>query len=352
MRPAGWRGVAAIVAVLMSAVAPAARAQGSTEEALAQGIGLYESLEIERALVVLRRVISPGSPFEVSRDQRVTAYKYLGAALAILGQRDSAVVYLRAALERDPFLDLDPDRFTTQEQAALTEARKRSFAAGLRPLAESRWSPATEAVTFSVVTTHEAAVRVEIQPSNGSNAIAIHDREGDGVREISWNGMLGTQLASPGVYELRIIGRSLTSGRVDSMSLPFTIRHDFPPLEDTLPALLPTELLPERRPPSAGRTSLLKGLAVASAAMLLPTVAGNARLREGGNGMATLAATAAIGAGVTAFVITRRSPEIPANIAHNTARRSARESANTAIRIRNEARIAMTKLVFVPGAPR
>ena len=348
-RSLGFMGLATILTI---ATPPAARAQGSTDEALSQGIGLYESLEVERALVLLRRVISPSSPFEVSREQRVTAYKYLGAALAILGQSDSSIVYFRAALERDPFLDLDPDRFTQQEQAALAEARKRSFAAALRPLVESRWDPAREEVTFSVVTTHQAALRVEIQPADGGAAVAIHDREGDGVREVSWNGVLGTRLAPPGPYEVRVIARSLLTSRVDSTALPFTIRHDFPALEDTLPELLPQALLVERHPPSAGRTSLLKGVAVATATLLLPRLAGNSRLREGGSGAARMAAGVAAGAGVMAFVITRRSPEIPANIAANNQRRAERAAVNAAILRRNQERLALTKLLLVPGAPR
>ena len=345
-------GTFALAAALSLLPGRVAVAQGNTDEALSRGITLYENLQIEQALVLLRRVISPSSPFEVSRHQRVTAYKYLGAALAILGQSDSSVVYFRAALERDPFLDLDPDRFTQQEQVALAEARKRSFAVGLRPLVESRWDPAREQTTFVPVTTHQAALRLEIQAGDGGPAIALHDREGDGVREIGWNGILGTRLAAPGAYELRVIGRSLLTGRVDSTSLPFTLRHDFPALEDTLPALRPDELLPERRPASAGRSSLLKGVAVATASLIIPRLAGNSRLRDGGNGMSTIAATAATGAGVAALVMIRRNPEIPANVARNNQRRAERAEINAAITRRNQERLALTKLVLIPGAGR
>ena len=341
-----------LVAALFALPGSIANAQGNTDEALSQAITQYENLEVERALIGLRRVISPSSPFEVSRQQRVTAYKYLGAALAILGQSDSAVVYFRAALERDPFLDLDPDRFTQQEQKALAEARKQSFATGLRSLVESRWDPAREQTTFAAVTTHQAALRLEIVPGDGGPAIALHDREGDGIREIGWNGILGTRLAPPGAYELRVIGRSLITGRVDSTSLPFTLRHDFPTLEDTLPELRPDELLPERRAPSAGRTSLLKGMAVATATLIIPRLAGHSHLRDGGSGISTIAATAATGAGVMALVVTRRSPEIPANIAQNDRRRAERAAVNAAIARRNQDRLALTKLVLIPGAGR
>lgn len=341
-----------VMLVLFVGVAPRLQGQDNTDEALRQSVTLYENLEVERALVLLRRVISPSSPFEVSREQRVTAYKYLGAALAILGQSDSSIVYFRAALERDPFLDLDPDRFTQQEQAALAEAKRRSFATASRPLVAKRWDPAHEEVSFSVVTTHQAALRVEIQPLEGGTGAVIYDRETDGVREIAWNGAIGTRLAPAGLYELRVIGRSLLTGRVDSAALPFTIRHDFPQLEDTLPPLLPENLLPERHPASAGRSSLLKGLAVASVALLIPRLAGNGDLRDGGNGLAATAATAAAGAGVFAFVVRRRAPEIPANIARNNARRAERVAANVEIVRRNADRLAQTRLVLAPGAPR
>ena len=341
-----------LLAAGLLVAAPQLQAQDNTDEVLRHSVGLYEKLQVELALMQLRRVISPSSPFEVSREQRVTAYKYIGAALAILGQRDSSIVYFRAALERDPFLDLDPERFTQQEQAALAEAKRRSFATAARPLADRRWDPAREEISFSVVTTHQAALRVEIQPLDGGAAAVLYDRETDGVREIGWNGAIGTRLAPEGLYELRLIGRSALTQRVDSASMPFTIRHDFPRLEDTLPALLPAELLPERHPPSAGRSSLLKGFAVAGAALLIPRLAGNGAFREGGNGFATTAATAAAGAGVFAFVARRRAPEIPTNIARNTVRRAERAAVNAEIARRNAERLAQTRLVLIPGAPR
>jgi hypothetical protein len=180
----------------------------------------------------------------------------------------------------------------------------------------------------------------------------LHDREGDGIREVAWNGMLGGRLAPAGMYELRIIGRSLLGGRVDSTNALFTLRHDFPPLEDTLPDLAPTELLPERHGRSAGRSALLKGMAVAAVTMLIPQVAGNPALRDGGSGVAAAAAGTAAGAGVAAFIIRRRNPEIAANIALNNVRRSRRRADNAAIAARNIERIAATRLELVPTAAR
>jgi tetratricopeptide (TPR) repeat protein len=346
--------VSALLLVPLALIAAPSRAtaQSSTDEALNRAIALYEKLDVELAMVILRRVISPSSPFEVSREQRVRAYTYLGATLAILGQSDSAVVYFRAALERDPFVDLDAARFTPQEQRALAEAKRLSFATAARPLVSTRWDPARDQVTFSAVTTHSAALRVEIQPANGGTPAVLYDREGDGIREVTWNGMIGPRLAAPGMYELRVIGRSLLGGRVDSASASFTLRHEFPTLEDTLPDLSSNDLLPERHAPKAGRSALLKGMAVAAVTILIPRLAGNSELRDGGSGIAATAAGTAAGAGVAAFLIRRRRPEIAANIAINDRRRALRAAENAAIASRNADRIAATRLELIPTVAR
>src|SRR6185503_15648719 len=95
-------------------------------------------------LLLLRQVVSPSSPFEVSPAQRVEAYKYLGASLAIIGMRDSAVVYFRAALERDPFTDLEPQLFTPDQLATFGQARQLTFSLGARPVTPIRLDPRGE----------------------------------------------------------------------------------------------------------------------------------------------------------------------------------------------------------------
>jgi hypothetical protein len=329
-----------------------ADAQGNTDEALSQAVSLYENLDVERALILLRRVVSPSSPFEVSREQRARAYTYLGATLAILGQSDSAVVYFRAALERDPFIDLDSERFTPQERAALAEAKRQTFALAARPVRAVEWDPAREQVNFTAVTTHDALLRIELHALAGGPPAVLYERDGNGVRDVPWNGMIGAKVAPAGVYELCIVGRSTTSGRTDSTLTTFTLEHQHEPLEDTLPDLAPSELLPERRPPNAGRTSLLKGVAIAGAALIVPALVGNGDLREGGNGLALTAATAAAGAGVAAFIIQRRSPGIPQHVAHNAELKRQRAATNAEIARRNADRLARTRLRLLPGAAR
>src|SRR5207237_515973 len=82
--------------------------------------------------------VSPNWPFEVTREQRVEAYKYLGACLTLAGKRDSAVLFFRAAIERDPFTELDPNLFTPAQLATFGEAQRRTFAVAVRPVASAR----------------------------------------------------------------------------------------------------------------------------------------------------------------------------------------------------------------------
>ena len=343
--------VALALAFLAAAVPARLSAQAGTAETLDEAVGLYQDLQVERALALLRQIVSPSSPFEVSRAQRVRAYTYLGASLAILGQRDSALVYFRAALERDPFVDLDPMVFTITERDAFAEARLGLFVVGLRPLQGERIDPAREAFSFTAVTTHEGTLALTARPVDGSAAIPIGGGEGEGVREVRWSGLAPDgRFAPPGRYALVAVGTSHLSGRSDSVVAFFDLAHERPALEDALPPLRADELLPDRHRRSAPARALARGLGVAAGALLLGRVVGNPSLGEGRRGFAYGVAGAATIAGIAASLHRQRHPEIPENIAENRRRLEARARENAEIVARNAARIAETKLVIVPAA--
>ena len=71
----------ALLLALAGSLVPRLDAQGSTQDLLQQASAFYERLDVERALPLLRQVVSPSWPFEVTAAQRVAAYKYLGASL-------------------------------------------------------------------------------------------------------------------------------------------------------------------------------------------------------------------------------------------------------------------------------
>lgn len=345
------RRLLAVVGLVALIVPGRVGAQGNTAEMLAQAVRHYEDLQVERALGVLRQIVSPSSPFEVSREQRVQAYTYLGASLALLGRRDSAVVYFRAALERDPFVDLDAQRFTAQERDALAEARRRSFAVALQPIRPVRIQPGTGQVGFVYLTTHEASTQVGVRAPGMAERVVLAQREGTGLQELAWTGMLPNGQVTPsGVHEAWVIADSRLTNMRDSARIYFTVRHDFPALEDSLPSLGAQDLLPERHRPAGAAMELVRGFGVAAVALAAPLVVGNGDLGDGGRRLSGTVAGAAGVAGVVAFVARRRNDRIPMNIAENRRRVAAHAARNAEIAARNRARLAETTLLITPGA--
>jgi len=343
---------ATTTAGLLAVLAVPAAAQTRTEQLLARAEQLYDQLDIERALPILRQVVSPASPFEVTREQRVHAYVLLGASLVLAQMPDSGVLYFRAAIERDPFADLDPGRFTRAQLAAFGEARRLTFVVAARPVVPVRIDPRTERLTFAVLTTHDGTLRVELRSGATGETVVLFDGGNAGLREVVWNGLVGGRLASPGRYELTVAGQSRLGPWGDTARAYFDLRHDVTPLEDTLSALRPDELLPEHHPSSAARGDLFRGLGVAAGALLMPTVVANGKLAGVGESRLLSGTVAGLGVvvGVTAFAQRQRHRAIPENVATNARARAERAEQNAAIRSRNEERLAQARLVVTPAA--
>lgn len=336
---------------LVVIASPELGAQNETADLLHQSQLLYEQLEIERALPLLRQIVSPSWPHSISTEQRVQAYTYLGASLALTGVRDSALLYFRDAIVQDPFTDLDAQRFTPAQVALFRQAQRLTFAVAARPVAPARIDPRTEHATFIVVTTHPGSLRVELRPADGQAASVLFHDVNDGLREVPWNGLLSDgHLAPPGRYTLAAVGRSQLFGRSDSMRVYFTVAHGTPPLEDTLPDLAPAQLLPERVTVSAGRADVLKSLAVAAGAVAASSVAANGDLGRRGRPLAIVVSAAAGIGGVTALRSVRHERELPVNVVENRRRRAARAAANASIAQRNAEARAQTVLVILPAA--
>lgn len=340
--------VASLALVLVASRAIGAQTQ--TADVLREAQELYEKLEIERAVPLLRQIVSPGWTFEVTPDQRVSAYTYLGASLALLGVRDSALLYFRGAIERDPFADLDTRRFTPAQIALFQQARRLTFGVAARPVTAARVDPKTERARFTVVTTHPASLRVTLRPVEKQTATVLFHGGNDGLREVSWDGLLDGRIAPSGRYELAAVAQSELLHRSDSTRVYFTVSQDAPPLEDTLPDLHPSDLLPERLDARAGRSDMVKGLMIATGAVVASSVAANRDLGHGGRFFAVVVGGTAGIAGVTAFVHARNPRPLPANVVENGRRRAARAAANAEIMRRNAARLAETVLIISPAA--
>jgi hypothetical protein len=313
---------------------------------------LYEDLEVEQALVILRQVVSPASPFVVSPDQRVEAYKYLGAALAFQqgeAKRDSAITYFRAALERDPFVDLDPQSFNPAQIGAFVEARNRVFASAVRAVRRDTLVPGGGQLTIQALTTHAARMHVELHSAAGARRV-LYDGNNDGLREVRWDGLLGDgSLAPADRYQLDVIGESQLLRLTDTASTYLDVAWLHEPLEDTLPELGAADLLPEQYPASVATGNLLRGLAVAAGALLAQTALASTSLGSGNALLSGAVAGAGALTGVVSYAVRLGHRGIPANIAENARRRAERASANAAIQGRNAERLRQTRLAIGPA---
>ncbi len=287
---------AGLWAVLLVATVARLPAQTNTDEMLRRAVQLYEQVEIEDALVILRQIVSPSAPFAVSPDQRVQAYKYLGAVLALEPgpqKHDSAVEYFRAAIRGDPAVDLDPQSFTPAQVAALAEARNQTFAVAVRPVLADTLDSAGATITFRCVTSHAATLHAELR-SDTAIVRVLYDGPYAGLLEVTWDGTLtGGDPAPTGRYEIVLSGQSSLLHVSDSAAVSFDLALAHPPLEDTLPDLGPDDLLPE---------------------------------------------------------VDSNNRQIPANIAENKRRQDERAANNAAVAARNAEVLRQSKRVIVPVA--
>src|SRR5688572_7583553 len=127
-------------------------AQRAPSEVLSRAVILYEELQLERAVTLFREVMSPSNA-AATEEERAQAMKYVGAAFALLGKRDSAITYFRGTLERDPFTDLNPAIFTAQERQLFAVARQRTFVVGAKALPDTGFVPGQGRVSLRFVTT-------------------------------------------------------------------------------------------------------------------------------------------------------------------------------------------------------
>ncbi len=346
------RRLGTIVCFLLAMLAPPLAAQGNTAEMLQRARRLYEALEVEQALVILRQVISPASPFVVSPEQRVEAYKYLGASLAFqpgAAKRDSAITYFRAALERDAFVDLEPQSFNAAQLSAFATARDQLFVAAVRPVHPDTLQPGSGQVTFQALTTHAAQMQVALRAASGARRV-LYDGNNDGLREVRWDGLLDDgSLAPAGRYQLDVVGQSRLIRLADTASTYVDVGWLHPPLEDTLPALGTADLLPEQYPSSVATGNLLKGLGVAVGALLTQAALSSGTLGGGNALLSGAVAGAGVLSGVVSFSVRQSHRDIPANIAENARRRAARAEENAQIRQRNGEKLRLTRLLIGPA---
>ncbi|MBI2796513.1 MAG: hypothetical protein HYX65_07420 [Gemmatimonadetes bacterium] len=348
------RPFACLALLLVAVLARGARAQ-TAEDNIQAAIKSYENLEVATALRTFSQVVSPTSPFPVTEAQRVMAFKYMGAAYASLGNPDSARIFFQGAILRDPFTDLDPNKFTDRERGAFAEAKRTVFKLNALISRDSIAAGSGHAFLIRTVTSHAGRLVVSVQRNDSAGRpIVLFSSDGvDGPRDVTWNGTVAGRAVDPGAYDLIISGESqdnLSAGKKDSTRIGFEIRWLHEPLETELRALKPDELLPTRTSASGPWIDLGKGVAVAGVAFILPTALGNASKTDATVGNAAVAAGLGAAVGLWSFIQRTNDRSIPENVNENNRRRAAWQAVNDERAARNQARLDAKTILLVPSA--
>lgn len=346
-------GRLSFAALLLLPAALGAQAEGTTREQIDRAIAMYNNFQVEQARPILLRIISPTYLQQVLPSERVDVYKYLGASYALLNHPDTARTYFTAALDFDPFTDLDVNVFGPQELAAFNEAKRIIFKVGVAAIRPKLIIPRedTSAYAFRIITTSRGQMRVEIISQPDSNRVRelLFQDYNDGLRQIRWNGVLRSgQFADTGIYMIRVTAQR-DGGSPNTAQQFFRIEHHFDPLEDTLPQFLPEQLLQDRIPASAPYMDLAKGLFAAAASFGVATLT----LNQDVTGWQTHAAGAgAVGlvAGGWSFLYRRQNRTIGPNAAENARRQAERRAHNLAVESRNKAKLDARQIIITPIA--
>jgi hypothetical protein len=352
--------------LLAVAVRPAA-GQSSVAEQLKNAEEAYKKSNTERAKDLFATIIA--SRQQVTQEQRVTAYKYLGAYWSLQsspGAQDSAKSFFLAAIDFDPFTDLDRTIFAADELAAFARARAAAFKIGVQPvepkaLDPTSTKPDSSRYTFRVVSTRPARMTATIvrlnDATNTQEQIASMGNS-DGVREVVWNGLVNNVRADTGIYEFRLDAVDSRPGGAAATTTErqrFRIDHVHARLEDTLPAFRDVNLggvdtLRSRYSSGRPYTDGAKGAFVAALAGGLPFIAFSGQ-RDNMSSWKShvimgvgLGAVAGFGAG---WYATSHRDDARA-VAENARRRNERAKFNAAVVARNRARIDKTILIIRP----
>lgn len=327
----------------------------TTAEKIARAKSLYNSFQVEAARPLLLEIISPNYLQQVLPQERVEAYKYLGASYALLEEPDSARTFFVAALDFDPFTDLDLETFGPQEQTQFAEAKKTIFKVGVAPIRQRVVVPAldTTAYVFRIITTSRGNLEVALVNQRDSlrpgGKELLYQGTSDGLRQIPWTGVLASgQFADTGIYMLRAVA-SREGGQPTQAQQLFRLEHHFEPLEDTLPDFRPDQLLQERIPGTAPYLDLAKGLLAAGATFGIGFLASGQEV-SGWQTHVTVAGAVGLAGGAWSFFYRRANRSIAANVQENNRRRAERSRFNAEVIGRNNQRLAARWIIITPVA--
>ena len=328
-------------------------AQNTTRERIDRAIAMFNNFQVEQARPILQEIIAPSYLQPVTPQERVEVYKYLGASYALLNHPDTARTFFTAALDFDPFTDLDVNQFGPQELGAFNDAKQRIFKVGVAAIKPKLIMPREDTTfyNFRIITTNRGQLNVTVISQQDSNRREIlFDDLNDGLRLVRWNGVLRSgQFADTGIYLIRATGQKDGSATPSTAQQFFRLEYHFEPLEDSIPPFRPDQLLQDRIPASAPYWDLAKGIFAGAGAFGMGALMMDQNVTRWQMQAITAGAIGVL-TGTWSFFYRRTNRTISGNAAENARRQAERARYNAAVEARNRAKLEARWIIITPLA--
>lgn len=309
----------------------------SFEARLERAIAAMDSAEVERAVDLLRTLLSWVGP-STPRLALARAHLHLAAASLSLGLRDSAVAHLREMIRANPFAVPDTSVFNPEVISQYRIARRTTPALDFRIARDTVLRPQSDKYLVAVAVGQPREVRFALLGPGGSPTVVVEEtRAVDSMATVPLAPRGADSLPLfPGGYRLVLSAGSdlevSTSLQVMRVSVAVdTLAHE--------PPLAPARFHPETRKGPPATWSSLLGLMLGGLAAALPSLLSHSDLPSAGIDIGSLSVGGAIAtAGIVGTFVGRRPVPIPENIERNRALRASWAERNREIAAENERR--------------
>ena len=337
-----------VLTVLAIVVAAGARLPAqSAGDLLQQGVRLYQKLEYDAAVTLLRQSLARRAPAALPDSQRARALSYLAATELFQQQRDSAAAAFRELVRLDPRYRPDELIFPPQVTNLFEEVRRSTKVLSVEVPPRTELRARLEWFTARLITSSLQTVQVTLAHDDGTPVRTLWDGPVADSLLVKWDGTTtdGGTPPEEGHYLLRVAPHPATEDGPPPLQVPLDITQVAPdtvnwPAPPTAPPLLP-----ERTSATPALGSLAAGALAGGAVVALPALFG--RSGEATGARFAVAATVSI-AGIVGFFAHQPHP-IEANIRANAPARAEWQRRVEQVKVENAKRRGSSRLLIRAG---
>jgi hypothetical protein len=304
---------------------------------------ILDAGDTERGAELLRLFLLT-QPATSGATLRAVALARLAEALWTLRVRDSARACLRIMVEADPFYAPPGDRFNPELRAAYQKVRREVPVIGLHAPADTVLVPARDSLPLALAVGRPGDVRLYLRPTTGpshDSLLAVISVDGLAAVRLPLTTADGTALP-PGPYAIEgnLAGSALGNPARDVLA--FTVQRLAVDTSPHLPPPSATVYLPQVRRGRLTRGTVLEGIGLGAAVVLVPIVINDGDL----SGRSVPVAAGLLGTSIALLKIalTRPNEPIQENVRFNELQRTQWETRNRKIAVENALRLRRTPL--------